>query len=337
MPWSREPASHRPNRTGSLPRSPRPLPAFCTFSTQRPLNACGHPCACAPGRAEAGGGRGPGLHPVPTGRSWGALPLPGSRRVAASPRTPVRTPAHGVPAGIRGEVPVPQLGPGPTFIVSQPHTRRGPSSASTEVPAPHLGVTAHGGGGPGAAPAPLPPDGARNGGARPLGRGGRRAAAPAPEVLVFPEVALPGSRSLSAAILGPTPRTVSPVAAIRRHPLPRGPGAAAGAACRSRAAAGPGGRATEATRPRPPLGPWSRRAGPGGPAGTAPRTAKGPLAPGWGVGGQERRPRSRSRPPGEASAAAGRGGSPVGGPGVGPCRAVPGARWAWGVRYRPGG
>lgn len=154
MPWSREPASHRPNRTGSLPRSPRPLPAFCTFSTQRPLNACGHPCACAPGRAEAGGGRGPGLHPVPTGRSWGALPLPGSRRVAASPRTPVRTPAHGVPAGIRGEVPVPQLGPGPTFIVSQPHTRRGPSSASTEVPAPHLGVTAHGGGVP-APPRPL--------------------------------------------------------------------------------------------------------------------------------------------------------------------------------------
>uniref|UniRef100_A0A8B9N7Z9 Nascent polypeptide associated complex subunit alpha n=1 Tax=Accipiter nisus TaxID=211598 RepID=A0A8B9N7Z9_9AVES len=101
VPWSREPAGHRPNRTGSLPRSPRPLPAFCTFSTQRPLNACGHPCACAPGHAEAGGGRGPGLRPVPAGRSWGALPLPGSRRVAAPPRTPVRTPAHGVPAGIR--------------------------------------------------------------------------------------------------------------------------------------------------------------------------------------------------------------------------------------------
>ncbi|XP_052666104.1 nascent polypeptide-associated complex subunit alpha isoform X4 [Harpia harpyja] len=30
-------------------------------------------------------------------------------------------------------------------MVSQPHTRRGPSSVSTEVPAPHLGVAAHGG------------------------------------------------------------------------------------------------------------------------------------------------------------------------------------------------
>uniref|UniRef100_A0A8C3JSD0 Nascent polypeptide-associated complex subunit alpha-like UBA domain-containing protein n=1 Tax=Calidris pygmaea TaxID=425635 RepID=A0A8C3JSD0_9CHAR len=56
------------------------------------------------------------------------------------------------------------------------------------------------------------PAGARNGGARPLGRGGTgwRALPPAPEVLVLPEVASPGSRSLSAAILGPAPRTKCP-------------------------------------------------------------------------------------------------------------------------------
>lgn len=216
MPWSREPASHRPNRTGSLPRSPRPLPAFCTFSTQRPLNACGHPCACAPGRAEAGGGRGPGLHPVPTGRSWGALPLPGSRRVAASPRTPVRTPAHGVPAGIRGEVPVPQLGPGPTFIVSQPHTRRGPSSASTEVPAPHLGVTAHGGGSrrrPGPSAAGRGPE--RRSAAAGAGRAAGRCPCPG-------SARLPGSRASRISVsfrrhLGP----YSPHSESRcRHPPP---------------------------------------------------------------------------------------------------------------------
>uniref|UniRef100_A0A663FDL8 DNA primase AEP n=1 Tax=Aquila chrysaetos chrysaetos TaxID=223781 RepID=A0A663FDL8_AQUCH len=145
VPWSREPASRWPNRNASLPRSPWPLPAFCTFSTQRPLNACGHPCACALGCAEAGGAGAQVCVPSPRGGAGGPCPCLAATG-SLPPRTPARTPAHGVPAGTRGGgVPAPQLGPGPTFMVSQPHTRRGPSSVSTEVPAPHLGVAAHGG------------------------------------------------------------------------------------------------------------------------------------------------------------------------------------------------